>query len=828
MPTPARLVAICLASLAFVSSVFFLVLRLVLPPPPPATVPLPAPLGAPLTRHVAFVVIDGLRYDVATDASRMPALARRMAETRSTEIWSGEVSVTSSAVMTYGTGQRGDIEQIIRNESGDPVLHNDIIQNARDMGLVTSLVGSRIWLRLYPKRWSMTHPDPEGVAIDVDYDHDIFEAAKAAASADPRPNLAVFHFVMPDHKAHAHGVFSERYTTYIRGFDRDLDALLEAMPKDTTVFVTSDHGTTDTGGHGTSTTVERRSPFLAFGPGITKARSGGERLDQVDIPGTLAALLGVPAPAHGRGHVLVDWLDVDDEKRAAIACADLDRLANVAKETAGEAAMRASGAADACKSGDPRARIAKSAAAAAKLDRAIGDSHVSPRFAWVAPLLVLALGLALARLTLGRDKPFGKASAVVVLLIALAVFAVLEIERLPGRFPDVARGALYVLAVGALLFGVFRRSAAAALLDRKPLLAAALVPGLIVVSETRTTQFAAFVLAAVIAGFALLVGLPRAPGAPPWPGKKAPWSRIALAFAIFVALFPLSHRLGGYLPQVITASPTRAFGFAIACIVAFPLLRTRAAAVGKPNPFFVAGLTAVVLASLWLRRFAPAPVCLVSWLGLGAVAVAYARRGEDQIVVELLAYASYAWVSRDVEVPYLVATHLVAAEVGEALRGEGRDERPLAPSLVLVIVAFVFSWAFVQQVGIAQGIDFINLDWGAAAFRQEGVSISRVGAAIFYKHGVARAALVAAVLVPLAPRLRIPVAQGLFLSELTRSTLEAAMLYVCRKSFFTAFRILGDAPHTFLATVIAAAAYGIAVTASRKPESSPEAALANA
>src|SRR5438874_2703505 len=92
-------------------------MRALLPVAPP---PLAAPPAAhaALTRHLAFVVVDGLRYDVATDAALMPHSAAAMREHASGAILAGEVSMTSSAVLAYGTGQPGDLDQIVFNELG--------------------------------------------------------------------------------------------------------------------------------------------------------------------------------------------------------------------------------------------------------------------------------------------------------------------------------------------------------------------------------------------------------------------------------------------------------------------------------------------------------------------------------------------------------------------------------------------------------------------------------------------------------------------------------------------------------------------------------------
>jgi hypothetical protein len=124
--------------------------------------------------------------------------------------------------------------------------------------------------------------------------------------------------------------------------------------------------------------------------------------------------------------------------------------------------------------------------------------------------------------------------------------------------------------------------------------------------------------------------------------------------------------------------------------------------------------------------------------------------------------------------------------------------------VVLVIVSLAFAWCYVQRIGVQLGIDFTQFDWGAAGFREGDVSNTRVGAGLVYKHGLARGALLFALLAPLAPVLRAWVAKGLLVAELARTAALMSILYFCRHSFWTAMRAMGDAPHALLGVLLAA------------------------
>lgn len=144
-----------------VYGVFVLVLR------PPRLPPMPLrDARAPLTEHVLFVVVDGLRYDVATDARRMPRFAEAMQRHRSAEILAGRISMTSAAVQNYGTGQRGRFAQIVRNLNPDPPPYDSWLQNAAERGRVLALAGDPAWVEMYGPSFRHKLVDPEGVAMD--------------------------------------------------------------------------------------------------------------------------------------------------------------------------------------------------------------------------------------------------------------------------------------------------------------------------------------------------------------------------------------------------------------------------------------------------------------------------------------------------------------------------------------------------------------------------------------------------------------------------------------------------------------------------------------
>ena len=800
-----------LASIVFAGALVASLLGVALPSPAPPNLPPTAPLGPPLTQHVALIIIDGLRYDLATDRAVMPEMARRMAMHAHGEIWANKISMTSSAVLTYGTGQRGELDQIANNESGHAVPYANLPANTRAAGRVTAATGDRAWFQLYPGAWTLEHPDPFA-GIDIDYNSEIFDAAHAFLRHVPAPAFYVAHFVTPDHQAHSYGTEHPRYRAHLLAFDKTVADLLDAMPTDWTVFVTSDHGARVDGHHGSDSPEQRRSPIYAYGPGIVQDRNETRTLDQIDLATTFAALLGIAPPAVSRGHLLAEWLDVPAAEQARLACADLARLSTYAGHVLEASTLDRSGAGQACAQGTATGKIAAARTAAQALDRAFDAASVTgSALGWLVVLFAIAGSIAIAWIVLDLSRAqLASYAALALLLMALGTALAFEIERLSGNWSAVVLAVAAFLLYAALGLALWRAGDSAAWVDRNPAIGALLIPGILLATATWQTQANAFAAAGLTMTLSMVHGLPRA-GAPfsLAQAPRARWSKIGWTFVLFLCLIRIAFERYSYLPPFIEGRPDLVLGLALGSIALFAAIRH--ARKTSLMPTVVGAILA--MSCLWLRRSAPAPFCLTAWLSLGALAFLTWRRG-DRRLTELLALSSYAWVSRDAEIPALLATYLVACFAGDSFaRDLARDVRddgpnaPLRPTHLLALITFLFAWTYSQRIGVQLGIDFTSFDFGAGSFREADASLLRILAAVLYKHVLARAAILFAVLIPLRADYRNWSLRGLMVAEAARIAVLTVHLIVCRGSFWTSLHALGDLPHAMLGLVTAAFAY---------------------
>jgi hypothetical protein len=778
----------------YVVGVVYGMMAIVLRPPSAPDVP-EQPARPRLAQHVLFVVVDGLRFDVANDPARMPHFAEAMRERHSAQILAGKISMTSAAVQNYGTGQRGRLVQIVRNINPEPPPYDSWLRTAARNGRVLGLVGDPVWVEMFGPAFRYKLLDPPGVAMDYDFNEQTFRDARTLIAK--APDLAVVHFVTPDHQGHVHGIPSERYRRHIHDFDARLFELLHELPPDWTVLVTSDHGAADSGTHGADVPVQRRSPLFAYGPGISK-KQPSETLDQSDLANTLAALLGVPAALHSQGHLLTGWLDVPEAVRADYACSDAERALQVARadgavRTDELATELARGCAESI---PPEQRRARAAALVRRVDDALSRAHgvASPQ-AWAFLGVTLLSAALIGWLLAGQSV---RAGLVCALLGLVAIALVAGLEHLPGGWPKRVDAACFVVFNLPSLLFLLKPERLVRLLDEKLTLAAAIVPGGFAVTYPTNLQPVAFAIC-LVAPLVIVFGQRADAWGLSWRRDEARKRLLDLALLVGwgSALAPAGIWASGAYSNL-AQQRLRVLGLGLALLgsVAFVLARS------TPRVWrsFV-GFWALWAAALVLRRFAPA------WLGqpllvaLPLVGVAFVLRRQVELGLALV-LTGIVWAARDFEVLPLAAGTGVALLLGERLAGVPSAAWTRGRWLLSAGILFVLM--FLVRLGMSAGLDVLGLDFTAGAFGDKHVSATWITLALLWKY------LLVAVLLMLGLLRGVPrwVAErcvvALVVVGVCRAAVLVGMMQCAQGSFWTAMRVLSDLPFALLFAVAAA------------------------
>jgi len=269
------------------------------PPSLPTAAPTPTPTPT-LSPKVVIVSVDGLRPD-AFDETTVPnllGLTRRGAYT-----WKAQTVFPSTTLPAHASMLTGVLPSVhgITWDDYTPEKGNSAVPTvfalARTAGLRTVLVAGKEKFK---------HLDVAGTvdAFVLTTRGDADVANEAIVQVQAGFDLMFVHFPDTDLAGHASGWLSPAYMATLTAADAAIGRLLQALPSETTIIVSSDHGGHGAT-HGSSDAVDMTIPWIVAGPRVTAV---GKELTTsvrtVDTTVTALYLLGVTAPASAAGAVV--------------------------------------------------------------------------------------------------------------------------------------------------------------------------------------------------------------------------------------------------------------------------------------------------------------------------------------------------------------------------------------------------------------------------------------------------------------------------------------------------------------------------------------------
>jgi len=314
-----------------------------------------------LARRVFLVVVDGLRLDRSYELAFLDELRRRGVDGEATSHYPTWSRPNYVSILT---GVPPPASGVRTNHHSTPVQLDSLMDRARAAGLrVATATDYDVLPRMFLRRRGTAGSPPAidlGIDLDLETDLDVdsleqpiaragvhapdadlaspFDDARYApwpggfseagsALAAGNADLVVLLVGAVDAAGHARGGDSPEYRDAAAMADHAIARVLARIDLvQDAVIVTADHGHTGRGGHGGIEPEVLAVPLIAAGAGI---RPGAAPVDArlIDIPPTVSALLGLPAPGHGLGRTLTDVLTFDDAARAQRLAADRTRLA---------------------------------------------------------------------------------------------------------------------------------------------------------------------------------------------------------------------------------------------------------------------------------------------------------------------------------------------------------------------------------------------------------------------------------------------------------------------------------------------------------------------
>ena len=302
------------------------------PVPMEGVEPSPYP-DEPLTEGYLFLIFDGGRKDMMSDPEIMPNLNKKGEEGAYLHILANPLTMTAMCVKEMATGVPSRPNEALQNfhpqlpgSHGGFNLASSHDQNGDgEPDNYVGLIGDYVWSGLFPDNKENV-PYSKARYGHADYyegDEEGFDTligwlnGKVPAGQDQPRNLIIAHLAGLDSVGHRYGSVGPDYEEKMRWIDDQLVDVFEAVPDDWTVLVTSDHGLTDSGQHGSDSKQQREVAGFMWGPNI---KSGVEvkGLNQVDVATLPSVLLSLPMPHAIHGRIPLDAFDIDSTKRDVI------------------------------------------------------------------------------------------------------------------------------------------------------------------------------------------------------------------------------------------------------------------------------------------------------------------------------------------------------------------------------------------------------------------------------------------------------------------------------------------------------------------------------
>ncbi len=294
--------------------------------------PSPYP-NEPLTEGFLFVVLDGGRIDLMSDPDLMPNLNRRVQDGAYLEVRTNPLTMTAMCVKEMATGVPSRPNEALQNFrpkhpgsiDGFNLATTFDGDNDGEPDNHVGIIGDYVWKELIPDRDLVPfYKARYGHADYYQGDEEAFEELKRWARGAPPEgfsesrNLIVAHLSGLDSVGHRYSAAdSPEYDKKLRWLDTNLEEVFQELSEDWTVVVTSDHGLTDSGQHGSDLEILRNVPAFMWGPNI-KQGVVVEGVQQRDLATLPSVLFSLPMPHAVHGQIPLDAFDISDEKRQVL------------------------------------------------------------------------------------------------------------------------------------------------------------------------------------------------------------------------------------------------------------------------------------------------------------------------------------------------------------------------------------------------------------------------------------------------------------------------------------------------------------------------------
>lgn len=275
--------------------------------------------------RVVLMVIDALRVDFVLGENGRMEYVQNLLETHQAVAFRAKVdvpTVTLPRIKAMMTGSIPGFIDVVLNLGSSQLDEDNLLSQARSFNKNIVFYGDDTWQRLFPHHFLRSEGTTSFFVNDyTEVDNNVTNNLLKELE-QPDWDIMILHYLGLDHIGHTAGPESALIGPKLKEMDDIVKIIHDALVADEArtgvpnlLVICGDHGMSDAGGHGGSSSSETTVPVIfssSLAPRFTSyldndKDKGEERMDeiwQVDLCPTLSVLLGLPIPKNNVGKVI--------------------------------------------------------------------------------------------------------------------------------------------------------------------------------------------------------------------------------------------------------------------------------------------------------------------------------------------------------------------------------------------------------------------------------------------------------------------------------------------------------------------------------------------
>uniref|UniRef100_A0A0N5A9F2 GPI ethanolamine phosphate transferase 2 n=1 Tax=Syphacia muris TaxID=451379 RepID=A0A0N5A9F2_9BILA len=214
-------------------------------------------------------------------------------------------TVTMPRIKALTEGIVPSFADVVYNFASSEIVDDNIIDQLKFNGKRLAFCGDNTWLQLFPGRFDARSEGTTSFFVNdyVEVDNNVTRCATQFFSeeANKEWDVMILHYLGLDHIGHSLGGTHPQINIKLIEMDNIIKKIYSSLKflvnRNFTLIVVGDHGMTDNGGHGGSSTDETHVTLAII-----------DDVEQIDIVPTLAFFANTPIPVNSIGVTLLDRL----------------------------------------------------------------------------------------------------------------------------------------------------------------------------------------------------------------------------------------------------------------------------------------------------------------------------------------------------------------------------------------------------------------------------------------------------------------------------------------------------------------------------------------